>query len=453
MYPPTDRSNPCCYKLRYVLLLMLFGFTVFVHAQSPPTPAKKLNDSMNSVKQTNLNKAIEIGKKGVQVARETNDTMMLAIISDNISGIFLMMGKYDSATFYIQEAMSWYRFCGNEMDILWCRYYLLIALSLQGLYDEAISECQQVLQSPHINETQALYIPVLNELGNIYYRQSLYNKAVEAYTEARSCVRHDTTQFISLSINLGAVLNAMKMYDSSIIVLQEGLEYAKKGNWTLRKASLLTTMSDNWKELGRFNDAITCIDEAIIIREEAEDSIGLSYSYRSKGNILVAKGAYNLANDYYFKSLKIDESLNIPDNTAATYCSIGECLQYKNDHEAAMAYFGQGHDIAVKIGAGAAIEAALKGMALSSMALHNTRQAIDFMERYITVHDSIVSVDGGNSLVSANTSPSLKEPKNALKRLATFLGISLLICTIILLLYRNRNLRTALKRDADEKNI
>ena len=453
MYLPTEKTL-FCHQLRYVLLLILFGFTVFLHAQSSPaTPAGKLNDSMNSIKLTNLNKAIEIGKTGLQVASETNDTLMLAIISDNISGIFLMMGKYDSATVYIQEALAWYRFCGSEIDILWCRYYLGISFSLQGLYDEAINECQQILQSPHIDENHRLYSIVWRELGNIYYHQSLYSKAAEAYMKTRPYIKYDTAQFIDNSINIGAVLNAMKMYDSSIIVLQEGLEYAEKSNSTLRKASLLTTMSDNWEKLGRFNDAITCIDEAIMIREKSEDSLGLSYSYRSKGNILVAKGAYNLANDYYFRSLKIDESLNIPDNIAATYCSIGECLQYKNDHEAAMAYFEQGYDIAVKVGAGAAIEAALRGMALSSMALHNTRQSIDFMERYITVHDSIVSVDGGNNLVQTNISSTAKAPKNTLKRLAISLGISLLICTVILLLYRNRNLRTALKKDADEKNI
>jgi len=453
MYPPTEKTNPCCYKLRHVLLLILFGFAVFVHAQSPPTPAEKLKDSMFNVQLTNLNKAIEIGRKGLQVARETNDTLMLAMISDDISAVFLEMGKYDSATVYIQEAMSWYLFCGSEMDILWCRYYLILTLSLQGLYDEATNECQEILQLPYINEDEELYFFVLHELGNIYYHRSLYNKAAEMYIKTRPYIEHDTMQLIDYAITLGATLKAMAMYDSAIVVFQEGLEYAEKGNWTLRKASLLTNLSHTWKELGRFNDAINCIDEAIMIREEAEDSLGLSYSYRVKGSILLAKGAYNLANDYYFRSLKIDESLNIPDNTAATYCLIGECLQYKNDHDAAMAYFGQGYDIAVKVGAGVAIEAALKGMALSSMALHNTTQAIDFMGRYITVHDSIVSVDGGNNLVPANTSPSLKEPKNALKRLATFLGISLLICTIILLLYRNRNLRTALKRDADEKNI
>ncbi|MCL2040812.1 MAG: tetratricopeptide repeat protein [Bacteroidales bacterium] len=454
MYLPTEKTNLCCYKLRHVLLLILFGFAVFVHAQSPHISASKLNDSMKSVRKININEAIPIGKQGLQIAQQTHDTLMLAAISQNIAGTFLMMGKYDSAAIYAQEAMAWYRFCEDEMEMLWCRYYLGISYSLQGLYSESIDECQQILQSPYIDTSSRLYSFVLGELGNVYYRQSLYGKSVKYYSEARPYFVDDTSRFISASINLGAALYALGIHDSSIIVLQEGLKYAEKSNWRLKKAALLTNLSDNWQALGRFNDAITCIDEAIMIREESEDSLGLSYSYRSKGNILVAKGAYNLASDYYFRSLKIDESLNIPDNIAATYCSIGRCLQYKNDHEAAMAYFEQGYDIAVKVGAGAAIEAALKGMALSSMALHNTKQAIDFMERYITVHDSIVSVDGGgNNLVPANTSPSLKEPKNALKRLATFLGISLLICTVILLLYRNRNLRTALKRDADEKNI
>jgi len=453
MYPPTEKTNPCCYKFRYVLLLILFGFSILIHAQSPPTPASRFKDSMISAKKTDFNKTVEIGKKGLQVAHETNDTLMLAAISQNIAGTFLMMGKYDSAVIYSQEAMSWYRFCGDEMEILWCRYYLGISYSLQGLYNESINEHQQILQSPSIDKNNRLYSFVLGELGNVYYRQSLYNNAIEYYSEARPYFIDDTSRFITVSINLGAALYAMKIHDSSITVLQEALKYAEQGDWRLKKAALLTNLSDNWQELGRFNDAISCIDEAIMIREESGDSLGLSSSYISKGDILVAKGAYNLANDYYFRSLKIVESLNLPDNTAAAYCSIGRCLQYKNDHEAAMAYFEQGYEIAVKVGAGAAIEAALKGMALSSMALHNTKQAIDFMERYITVHDSIVSIDGGNNLVPANTSPLLKEPKNALKRLATFLGISLLICTVILLLYRNRNLRTAIKRDADEKNI
>ena len=444
----TDKIFKFC-----LILLIASTCTTVLCAQSPPTLAGKLNDSMLNVKQTNLNKAVEIGKKGLQVARQTNDTLMLALISDNISGIFLMMGKYDSAVVYIQKTMYWYRFCGSEKDILWCKYYLSIAYSLQGFYNEAINECQQILQSPDIDENSSLYLSVLNELGNIYYHQSLYNKAAETYKKAYPYIKHDTIKFIDNAINLGAALYYMNMHDSSIIVLQKGLEYAEKSNWKLKKAALLTTISDNWKELGRFNDAIACINEAIIIREDAEDSLGLSYSYRVKGGILLEKGVYNLANDYYFKSLKIDESLNIPDNIAETYCLIGECLQYQHNHEAALAYFEQGYEIAVKIGAGASVEIALKGQAFSYMALNDTKQSINFMERYISVHDSILRMDIDGYPAQTSQSSPQEEPKKSLKQLLTVLGFSFLICVIILLLYRNKNLKTAIKKNVNEKNL
>jgi tetratricopeptide (TPR) repeat protein len=436
-----------------IVFTMAFLLSFTLHAQPSSTPAGKLKDSMVSVKKTDLNKAVEIGRKGLRVAHETNDTLMLAVISDDISGIFILMGKYDSARVYIQEAMSWFRFCGDDTNILWCRFYMGITYSLQGLYADAIDEFQQILLSPHINENSRIYSFVLGELGNVYYRQSLHGKAAEYYSKARSHFIHDTSRFITASINLGAVLYSIGIHDSSIIVLQEGLKYAEKSNWRLKKAAILTNLSDNWRELGRFNDAIACIDEAIIIREESGDSLGLSNSYRVKGVLLIEKGAYNLANDYFFKSLKIDESLNIPDNTAATYCLIGECLQYTYEHEAALAYFDQGYEIAIKIGAGAAIETALRGKALSWMALSDTKKAIDFMNRYITVHDSILLIDSDSYPAHKNINPPSKEPKNPLKKLVTFLTISLLICGIILLLYRNRNLKIALKKSANEKNL
>jgi tetratricopeptide (TPR) repeat protein len=361
------------------------------------------------------------------------------------------MGKYDSARVYIQKAMLWYRLCGNEMEILWCRCYSGMSYSYEGLYDTAFNEYQEILQSPHIDENSRLYPFVLGELGTLYYRQSLYNKAAEAYSKARSFFINDTTRFITASINLGAALYGMTMHDSAIIVLQEGLEYAEKSDRVLKKAALLTNISDNWMGLGRFNDAIACIDEAIMIREEAEDSLGLSYSYRIKGGILVKKGAYNSANDYFFRSLKIDESLNIPDKIATTYCYIGECLQYKQEHEAALAYFDQGYEIAVKIGIGEAVELALKGKAFSWMALNDVEKAIDFMERYITVHDSTLKIDNVG-YTETNISFSPNESENSIN-LIILLTIALLICGIILLLYRNRNLKIAIKKITDEKNL
>ena len=441
-------------KKTILLLLTLSISGVFLHAQSPPTPAEQLNDSMLSVKKNNFNKAVEIGKKGLQIAHETNDTIMLAAISNNLAATFLNMGKYDSARIYAQEAMLWYRFCENEMEILWCRYYLGVSYSYQGFYDIAFNEYQEILQSPHIDENSELYPFVLGELGSLYYRQSLYHKAAESYSKVRSFFINDTTRFITASLNLGAALSGMKMYDSSLLVFKEGLDYAEKSNRVLKKAALLTALSYNWMELGRFNDAISCIDEAIMIREDAEDSLGLSFSYRVKGGILVKKGAYNLANDYFFRSLKIDESLNIPNNIAETYCLIGECLQYKREHEAALAYFGQAYKIAVEIGAGEAIETALKGSALSYMALNNVEKANDFMERYITVHDSILMIEMGDYPVERENSPSpLQKSKNSLKQFITLLSASLLICWIILLLYRNRNLKTVIKKATNEKNL
>ena len=442
------------YKKIILLLLILSISGVFLHAQPPLSLAEQLNDSMLSVRKTNLNKAVEIGKKGLQIAHETNDTIMLATISGDIAQTFLLMGKYDSARVYIHDAMQWYRFCGNEMDILRCHYGLGMAYSDEGFYDMAFNEYQEILQSPYINKDDDLYISVLSKLGFIYYYQALYNKAAEAFSQARSFFKDDTLQFISLSVSLGAALNRMNMYDSSILVLQEGLEYAEKSNHILRKAALLTNLSDNWTELGRFNNAIACIDEAIMIREDAKDSLGLSHSYRMKGGILFGKGAYNLACDYFFRSLKIDETLNITDNIADTYYLIGACLQYKQEHEAALAYFGQAYEIASKIGAGLAIEDALRGSALSYMALNDAEKANDFIERYIAVHDSILMIDMGNYPVGQTNAPPLpKEPKNSLKQLITLLSISLLICWVILLLYRNRNLKTAIKKSTDEKNL
>ena len=88
------------------------------------------------------------------------------------------------------------------------------------------------------------------------------------------------------------------------------------------------------------------------------------------------------------------------------------------------------------------------------MALHDAEKANDFIERYITVHDSILMIDLDDYPVrEKNMSSTPKESKNSLKQFITLLSASLLICWIILLLYRNRNLKTALKKTSDEKNL
>lgn len=374
--------------MKQSIILILFLLSAFgLSAQTDITPAM-LNDSMKAMRKIDYNKSVEIGKEGLLLAEKTGDTAMSALIADNLSGFYILMGKNDSALLYLNQAMYWYQFCGDDVDMLWCRFYLGIIYAQQGLPDTAIYIYQNILQYPDIKGLGNLYPMVLINLGNVYYNKSMYNSASLIYTQSRDHYRsiHDTSGFISSSINLGGTLNTMNHFDSAIVVLLEGLHWAEENQDFMRKVSLQTNLCESWSGLGRYNDALKAIDEVIIAREETNDMIGLSNSYRTKGNILIAKNEYDRANEYFVRSLKIDEELALPVNMAATYCMIGRSLQLKKDFHAAIAYFRQGFEIAEKAQAGQEMKNALINQALSWSALGDLEQA----EQCIKLHDNLL---------------------------------------------------------------
>ncbi|MDR0363880.1 MAG: hypothetical protein LBH92_02530 [Bacteroidales bacterium] len=375
-----------CITLLFVVLELF--------SQKDLTPSM-LNDSMIEARKRDHNASVQFGKEGLRLAKQMADTLMLAVISDNLSGTYILMGKNDSALIYLNEALYWYQFCGSDKDMLWCRFYSGIIHAQQGLPDTAIYIYQDILQYSDIKEISNLYPMVLINLGNAYYHKAMYNSAASVYVQSRDYYRiiNDTSGFISSSINLGGVLNTVNHFDSAVVVLLEGLYWAEQNKNILRKASLQVNLCESWQGLGKFNDALKTIEEVIVIREGAKDSIGLSNSYRTKGNLLIGKGEYERANNFFMKSLKIDEALSLPVNMAYTYCLIGKSLQWKGDFFGSIAYFQQGYDIAEEIKAGQEMKMALINQAISWSALGDLDQANYYLKRHDNLMDSLQYID------------------------------------------------------------
>jgi signal transduction histidine kinase len=116
-------------------------------------------------------------------------------------------------------------------------------------------------------------------------------------------------------------------FRQSINQIEKALVYCKKFN--LEKDYFLFLAASNYLYLGDMTKAFSYIREALKIRKQKNDQMGIAQCYNSMGLFYNNLGNYFLASRYYLKSLKITRELpdngdlkNVLNNLAVMYMNI-----------------------------------------------------------------------------------------------------------------------------------
>lgn len=182
----------------------------------------------------------------------------------------------------------------------------------------------------------------LNCIGNSYYQQAIYDKAIAYYTKALSIAEKlkDTKNIVIGKNNLGNLyvrtnqpekaLPILKEADA--ILIQSGQEY------TQNRAAILTNIGGLYSSLKKHKEAIEYHKKTLELCEKLKISYGIAIATCNIGEEYVLLEDYKTALRYLRKSQLLSEKEGFDNFLGQNYKNIGIVLWHQNNKEDAFEY-------------------------------------------------------------------------------------------------------------------
>ncbi len=233
----------------------------------------------------------------------------------------------------------------EEPDLFWPRYQFALTTTKLGLYDEAISELEQLIEDiPNILHDKDLEAGVNNALGNAYMKKSDHEIGIKYYTKAYNIaienknkgyeekiasniawIYKDKKEFdksrawLAKSMNsrkeqklprlsnnvylMGQLEYLMRHFDKAETIFYQAYKIYMDGGFKLQAAKVLNLITRIQRIKGLWKSAHETMNQASELSNEIDDDLGRLENQLSISTILYDEGRYSEALDIISKSI------------------------------------------------------------------------------------------------------------------------------------------------------
>lgn len=163
-------------------------------------------------------------------------------------------------------------------------------------------------------------------MGSSYQGTGFYTKSIESYLAALRLYESISNEYGTgvCYNNIGVNYYYLNQYDKAIENYNKALAIDKKGDDKFKIGSDLDNIAIVYMDKGNYDSANVYDLAGIKMFEEANNQPGLGRIYSNRGNILMKMYDAKSAEEYYRKSLAINERLGINDGLSNNYGFIGQ---------------------------------------------------------------------------------------------------------------------------------
>jgi tetratricopeptide (TPR) repeat protein len=325
--------------------------------------------------------------------------------------IYKEQGNFDSAHFYFITALALFEETKLEKSQAKVLGNLGMVYGNRRQPETALdyySRALNIYREFNDNKEQAR---IHGNIGNVYASQGKYDVALDNYHKALELnvlSDNEKSQGIVLG-NIGIVYYQQKEYPKALEYFRQSLSYAERNGNKTSQLNNLSNIGVVYERLGEYTLSLLFLNQALLLSEELGDLQGKASSlenianvYRAQGDSAIAKGnkiyafsnRYPAALEYYVQALEI--AVKIGDNKikATVIGSIGVLFHKWNFPTKAKAYLI--HSIALCDSAKAYEE--LGSFAYYLSEIYTTEEdwekALQYYQIHASVNDSVGVTNG-----------------------------------------------------------
>lgn len=248
--------------------------------------SRQLNSEAASLRREKPEECAKIATEALQLAESVNDLSQQANAYHNLAEASLWSSNYDDALNYSFQAKKIYKQLKDVYSLGEVHYTIGTTFFYLSAFNDALEEYMNSLQSFNVEENKQGKAKAYNGIGSVYYSIGENKKAIDYLEESRS---------ICLELN-------------DNILLQK----------------VLDGLGKSYANLDRFDDAITTLEACVnLVTENKDRSHVIAHAYNNMGLIYLKKGVYEVAIDYFQRSLDIREKIGFITGWSGCLCNIG----------------------------------------------------------------------------------------------------------------------------------
>jgi class 3 adenylate cyclase/tetratricopeptide (TPR) repeat protein len=183
-------------------------------------------------------------------------------------------------------------------------------LMLKGSYKEARYELDRAANHfEQVIDFQGI-IKVYGNLGNLYFRQGDYEKATDYFKQSiRFSLENERSINPQIVSNLGLTYMNLGNFKEGVKVQEEALLLCEKNNDSVGMSILSVNLGIVLTEKGDKNEALTRLEQGLTLAQKLGNQQLTAIALGCIGNICLSKGDYEKAEKHLVKDLEITEAL------------------------------------------------------------------------------------------------------------------------------------------------
>jgi len=245
--------------------------------------------------------------------------------------------------FYLKKALSFFNKENDPIGLARCESLFGTLYAEKGQLSKAIDHFQKGFSYIDPSKDTSVASRIENNIGIVYNIRGEYDSA---YTYFRRALVHfeglkDTQRIAKIRHNLGMLFLKKKEYDSAIKEFDTSVSVSLSSHYYPTLAISYTSKATIYCTLNDDALANAFADQGMEISYQIKDKLTIAEVYKIKGILERKKKHYEVAQNYFFSSLRINTELENELNYAETAVELGILYNETQKTDQAKNYFNE----------------------------------------------------------------------------------------------------------------
>lgn len=337
---------------RTITWLLLFGLYTFCYGQQTHTgttikeklspgdtlKAKHLNDlSWNALYTGKFDSATYYINQSLDIAQQLNYKIGIPSCYNTIATIYQYKGDLNNALVYYFKALRILTELNHKRGMSMVMGGIALNYYQQGKLPEALHYNFKALKIDEELKDSTMMATSISNIAMVYGDQKEFEKALTFYEKGLAIfnILRDTMRIAPTLEGIGVTYHDMKQYEKALKYLREGLFFAIRAGDVSAEASLYTNIGTVYLDIQQLDSALTHQLKALKIMEELGDEEGMIPCLANIGNIYDRQNKEALAVKYSLKANELAKKTGSLIYTKQTESQLSNIYQKQGNYKEA----------------------------------------------------------------------------------------------------------------------
>lgn len=262
---------------------------------------KTLNELFRANLESNPVQALSYAREALSLATEINDRRGMAASYNNLGIVYRNQGALDKALEYYIISLKIYETLQNKEGIATTKNNISTIYSIKKEYSQAMKYLEESYNLFVELKDERRIIGSMNNLGNVNTEIQLFEKAIKYYSQASQLAQKMGIKFSDPLVNMGNIYFRQENYQRAVEQYENALAIERENGNRLGALNVLTNLGITYARAKQPVRAQAYLDEAEKLCEELQASSFLPSIYKAFAENFATLNNWQAAYDMQLK--------------------------------------------------------------------------------------------------------------------------------------------------------